>query len=323
MKNIGVFTSGGDAPGMNACIRAVVRTALHLDIRPFGIRYGYEGMIEGDIFEMNARSVSNIIQAGGTILVSARSQAFKTKKGRAEAIDNLKRFGIEGLVAIGGDGTIQGAEKLCNESDIKVVVCPGTIDNDIYGTDYTIGFNTAINTALDAIDKIRDTAGAMDRLFLVEVMGRHSGFIALDVAIAGGAEGVLVPEENKGDLSNVYEVLEEGIKKGKRTNIIVVAEGDEMGGAEALAADLLKKFGIKSWVTVLGHIQRGGSPTARDRILASKLGSASVKALNKAKSGIMIGEVNGDITHTSFRDAYKKKKQLRKDELDLINILAN
>ncbi|PJA26162.1 MAG: 6-phosphofructokinase [candidate division Zixibacteria bacterium CG_4_9_14_3_um_filter_46_8] len=322
MKNIGVFTSGGDAPGMNACIRAVVRTAINYGLRIFGIRQGYEGMIHGEIFEMNARSVSNIIQAGGTILVTARSESFLTKKGRVTAVDNLKRFGIEGLVGIGGDGTLHGAEKLFKESDIKIVACPGTIDNDLYGTDYTIGYDTAINTALEAIDKIRDTAAAMDRLFLVEVMGRHSGFIALDVAIAGGAEGVLVPEA-KGDYEKVYQVLETGIKKGKHTNIIVIAEGEEFGGANNLAKHLQEQFGIKSWVTVLGHIQRGGSPTARDRILASKLGAASVRALMDGTNGVMIGEVQSKITFTPFKLAFTKKKKLDKDELELIDILAN
>ena len=287
MKNIGVFTSGGDAPGMNACIRAVVRTAVNHKMRIFGIRRGFEGMIEGDIYEMNARSVSNIIQSGGTILISARSKAFRSKRGRVKAVSNLKRFGIEGLVAIGGDGTFHGAEKLGRESDIKVVGCPGTIDNDLFGTDYTIGYDTAINTALSAIDRIRDTAAAMDRLFLVEVMGRRAGFIALDVAIAGGAEGVLLPEL-KNDAENVYQVLQTGLKKGKSTNIIVVAEGDQLGGANEVAAQLRERFGIKSWVTVLGHIQRGGSPTARDRILASKLGSFAIQALKKNIEGLII-----------------------------------
>ncbi|MBD3168213.1 MAG: 6-phosphofructokinase [candidate division Zixibacteria bacterium] len=322
MKNIAVFTSGGDAPGMNACVRGVVRASVNHGLRVFGVKRGYEGMIEGDIQEMNARSVSNIIQSGGTILISARSERFLTKKGRNKAVENLKRFGIEGVVAIGGDGTFHGAEKMVKESDIAVVGCPGTIDNDLYGTDFTIGYDTAINTALGAIDRIRDTASSMDRLFLVEVMGRHAGFIALEVAIAGGAEGVLLPEI-KGDTEAVYNVLLTGMEKGKGTNIIVVAEGDQLGGANALAAELKKRFGIKSWVTVLGHIQRGGSPTARDRILGSKLGVAAVEALMEDANGIMVGEVNGNIVHTSFRDTYRKKKKLDKKELSLVDILSS
>jgi 6-phosphofructokinase 1 len=322
MKNIGVFTSGGDAPGMNACIRAVVRTGIEDGLRVFGIRRGYEGMINGEIEEMNARSVSNIIQLGGTILISARSEEFKSKKGRDKAVDQLQRFGIEGLVAIGGNGTFRGAEKLCKETDLKIVGCPGTIDNDLCGTDYTIGYDTAINTALEAIDRIRDTASSMDRLFLVEVMGRHAGFIALDVALAGGAEGVLLPEVHN-DAETVYQVLQTGMKKGKSTNIIVVSEGDEMGGANNVAAELQKRFGIKSWVTVLGHIQRGGSPTARDRILASKLGSFSVKALVKNINGVMVGEINGEIVHTPFKDTYSKKKKLDMKALSLVDILSS
>ncbi|MCP4632730.1 MAG: 6-phosphofructokinase [candidate division Zixibacteria bacterium] len=321
MENIGVFTSGGDAPGMNACIRAVVRTAVSEGMKVFGIRRGYEGMIDGDIYEMNSRSVSNIIQSGGTILISARSNRFHLKRGRLKAIANLKRFGINGVVAIGGDGTFRGADKLYKEGDIKVVGCPGTIDNDLYGTDFTIGFDTAVNTALEAIDRIRDTASAMDRLFLIEVMGRHTGFIALEAAIAGGAEGVLLPEKTK-DIKKVYNVLQEGLRKGKHTNIIVVAEGDQSGGANELADSLLKEFGIKSWVSVLGHIQRGGSPTANDRVLASKLGYFAVKSLNNKMNGLMMGLVNSDITYTLFKETYTKKKKLSNKDLAIISVLA-
>jgi 6-phosphofructokinase 1 len=322
MKSVGVLTSGGDAPGMNSCIRAVVRASANLGVPVFGIRHGYEGMIAGDIFEMNARSVSNIIQVGGSILDSSRCEEFKLKKHRSRAIRHLKHFGIDGVVAIGGDGTFRGAEKLAGESDISFVGCPGTIDNDLYGTDFTIGYDTAVNTALEAIDKIRDTACAMDRLFLVEVMGRNAGFIALDVAIAGGAEGVLLPEIED-DTEAVCNVLLGGIKKGKRTNIVVVSEGDRLGGANALAEELRRRFGIKSWVTVLGHIQRGGSPTARDRILASKLGVAAVQALTNGGNGIMVGEVNETIVHTIFKDTWHKKKKLDKGRLSLVGILSS
>ena len=321
MKRIAVFTSGGDAPGMNACIRAVVRTASKLDMTVLGVRKGYTGLCNDDIIPMERRSVSNIIQQGGTILETSRSAEFHTKEGRARAIAVMKKHGIEGLVAIGGDGTFRGAQALLIECDVPVIGCPGTIDNDLYGTDATIGYDTAVNTALDAIDRIRDTATAMERLFIIEVMGRHVGFIALQVAIAGGAEWVLLPE-TVSDHEAFYRRFEQGLEAGRRTNIVVVAEGDETGGAEKVADSLKKLYGIQSRVTVLGHIQRGGSPTARDRVLASKMGAAAVLSLREGKSGLSVGEIGGEVVLTSIDDVISKRKPLNPFELELMNRLS-
>src|SRR5690606_20735169 len=266
MKKIGVFTSGGDAPGMNACIRAVVRTGIFHKLDVYGIYYGYDGMISGNIKKMQSLSVSNILQRGGTILKSARSSEFTTKEGREKAFAQLQKHGIEGLVAIGGDGTFRGAKVFSEEFGIPVIGCPGTIDNDIYGTDYTIGFDTALNTALEAIDKIRDTAAAHDRIFFIEVMGRDSGYIAVECAVGGGAELVMIPE-TKTTVNDVVHSLK-ALRRSKTSSIVVVAEGDEEGGA----ADIMEK--VKAQindeekdfkVTTLGHIQRGGSPTGKDR----------------------------------------------------------
>ncbi|MBM3324722.1 MAG: 6-phosphofructokinase [Calditrichaeota bacterium] len=321
MKRIAVLTSGGDAPGMNACIRAVVRTALKHDMTVWGVRRGYVGLCNGEFIPMDSRSVSNIIQFGGTVIETSRCPEFYEKEGRARAIAMIRQKGIEGIVAIGGDGTFRGALDLIAESDIKIVGCPGTIDNDLFGTDYTIGYDTAINTALEAIDRIRDTASAMERLFIIEVMGRRAGYIALHVAIAGGAEWVLLPE-TASDIPAFYERFDHGLKAGKRTNIVVVAEGDETGGAQNVALQLKTKYGIQSRVTVLGHIQRGGSPTARDRLLASKLGCAAVLALRDGRSGVMVGECNGEITYTPFQDTVSKHKPLHPFELSLTDILS-
>ena len=276
MKNIGVFTSGGDAPGMNACVRSVVRSALSLGIDVYGIKYGYNGMIEGDIYKMKSYSVSNIVQRGGTILKSARSKEFMTPQGRKKAYEQLTKRGIEGLVAIGGDGTLTGANIFYDEFGIPTVGCPGTIDNDLYGTDYTIGFNTAINTALDAIDKIRDTANSHDRVFFIEVMGRHSGYIAINCGIGGGAELVMVPETST-TIEDVINTLKAGRDRQKTSSIVIVAEGDVQGNAHEIAAKVsshLPELDIR--VTTLGHIQRGGDPSAFDRILASRMGSTTV-----------------------------------------------
>jgi 6-phosphofructokinase 1 len=321
MQRIALLASGGDAPGMNACTRAIVRTALKHDLAVFGVRRGYTGLCNGDFTPMDNHSVSNIIQLGGTILESSRCPEFFEKGGRARAIDAMKKSGIEGLVAIGGDGTFRGAMALMAECDVKIVGCPGTIDNDLFGTDFTIGYDTAINTALEAIDRIRDTASAMERLFIIEVMGRHAGFIALHVAIAGGAEWVLLPE-TASDIPAFYQQFEQGLTKGKRTNIVVVAEGDETGGAQNVAAELKARYGIQSWTTILGHIQRGGSPTARDRLLASKLGSAAVSALLEGRSGVMVGEIHEEIAYTPFEDTVKKHKSLQPFELTLTETLS-
>ncbi|MFD2036749.1 6-phosphofructokinase [Belliella marina] len=323
MKKIAVFTSGGDAPGMNACIRAVVRTAIFRGIEVYGITYGYDGMINGNIKRMQSHSVSNIIQRGGTILKSARSESFRTKEGRQKAYDQLKSFGIEGIVAIGGDGTFTGAKIFFEEFGIPTIGCPGTIDNDIYGTDYTIGFDTAVNTALEAIDKIRDTAAAHDRIFFVEVMGRDSGYIAVECGIGGGAEFVMVPETET-DLKKVVKSLK-NLRKSKSSSIIVVAEGDEEGNAELIMDKVKDKVNDEDKefkVTTLGHIQRGGNPTARDRVLASRCGMAAVEGLINGESNCMAGVVNGDVTYTSFEDCIGKTKPLKGDHLKLIEILS-
>ena len=323
MKKIAVFTSGGDAPGMNACIRAVVRTAIFHGLEVYGITYGYDGMINGNIKRMHSHSVSNIIQRGGTILKSARSAEFRTKEGREKAYKQLKALEIDGIVAIGGDGTFTGAKVFFEEFGIPTIGCPGTIDNDIYGTDYTIGFDTAVNTALEAIDKIRDTAAAHDRIFFIEVMGRDSGYIAVECGIGGGAEFVMVPETET-DLKKVVKSLK-NLRKSKSSSIIVVAEGDEEGNADLIMEKVKVKINDEDKefkVTTLGHIQRGGNPTARDRVLASRCGMASVEGLLNGEANCMAGVVNGDVAYTPFADCIGKTKPLKGDHLRLIEILS-
>ncbi len=321
MNTIGVFTSGGDAPGMNACLRAVVRTALGHGLRVVGIKRGYAGLLEGDFIEMGHGSVSNIIQLGGTIIKTARSEEFLQYEAREKAAAALREAGIEGLVAIGGDGTFRGAQALGSEQQIPIIGAPGTIDNDLYGTDETIGYDTAINTALDAIDRIRDTATSHDRLFFVEVMGREAGFIALDVGVAGGAELILVPEDNV-TVEHIYRTIMAGLKQGKMSSIIVVAEGDEEGGALELAHKVSELGKIECRATILGHVQRGGKPTARDRILASQLGAGAVEALLAGESGKMVGRINGELTLTPLPDTWMKKKPLNKGLYELAQRLA-
>lgn len=323
MKKIAVFSSGGDSPGMNACIRAVVRTAIYKGIEVYGIHRGYEGMIEGDIKRMQSYSVSNIVQRGGTILKSARSAGFRTPEGRKKAYENLKEYGIEGIIAIGGDGTFAGAKLFFEEYGMPTLGCPGTIDNDIFGTDYTIGFDTAVNTALEAIDKIRDTAAAHDRIFFIEVMGRDSGFIAVECGIGGGAEFVMVPE-TKTDIDLIVKSLK-NLRKTKSSSIIVVAEGDEEGNAEVVMKNVQKKLNDKNKefkVTTLGHIQRGGKPTARDRVLASRCGMAAVEGLLAGHQFHMAGIVNQDVVYTTFADCIGKTKPIIADHLKLIEILS-
>lgn len=312
MKRIAVFTSGGDSPGMNACIRAVVRTAIAMDKIPFGIKEGYNGMIANHIFQMDAASVANIVQYGGTILKSSRSEAFFTPEGRAIAAANLKKHQIEGLVCIGGNGSYQGAELLEKEHGIPTIGCPGTIDNDLYGTDYTIGFDTAVNTAVDAIDKIRDTADSHNRVFFVEVMGRHSGHIALRAGIAGGAEGIFIPEKQH-EMETIIEHFAQKRRK-KAFSIFVVAEGEE----EGRAFDIAKKFqdhfpDSDTRVSVLGHIQRGGSPSVNDRILATRLGAAAVMGLNEGHKNMAAGIVDNLVVLTPFSEAYTKTKGVPMD----------
>lgn len=322
MKSIGVFTSGGDAPGMNACVRSVVRNALYLGLDVYGIKYGYNGMIEGDIYKMKSYSVSNIVQRGGTILKSARSKEFMTKEGRKKAYEQLQKRGIEGLIAIGGDGTFTGANIFYEEYGIPIVGAPGTIDNDLYGSDYTIGFDTAVNTALDAIDKIRDTANSHDRVFFVEVMGRHSGYIAIHCGIGGGAELVMVPETST-TIKDVINTLKEGRDRQKTSSLVVVAEGDEQGNAHEIAAKVSNELpDLDIRVSTLGHIQRGGSPTSFDRILASRLGMSAVEGLINGQKNVMVGIINDKITYTSFKLAISKSKPINDDLMRMVNVLS-
>ncbi|WP_128543038.1 6-phosphofructokinase [Larkinella soli] len=323
MKRIAVFTSGGDAPGMNACIRAVVRGAVYHGVEIFGIRRGYSGMINGDIFQMTSHSVSNIVQRGGTILKSARSREFMTSEGRKRAYDQLMNHGIEGLVAIGGNGTFTGALKFFEEFQIPTVGAPGTIDNDLYGTDNTIGYDTAVNTALEAIDKIRDTADSHDRIFFIEVMGRDSGYIAIQSGIAGGAEMVMVPEVLT-PISEVVETLKQGWSRSKSSSIIVVAEGDEEGNAAEVAEKIRSQVGVDvdMRVTTLGHIQRGGIPTAYDRILASRLGLGALEGLLNGEKNVMAGIVNNELVYTPFVDTIKLPKPISEDLLRMVKILS-
>ena len=310
VTKIGVLTSGGDSPGMNAAIRAVVRTSLYHNMEVFGIMRGYQGMIDDDIVPMHSRSVANIIQRGGTILKTARSKDFFEPAGRKKAFDNLKKHGIDGLVIIGGDGSFRGAQKFSNEHDIPCIGLPGTIDKDIAGSDFTIGFDTAVNTAVEAIDKIRDTADAHDRLFIIEVMGRDAGYIALHSGIATGAEHILIPE-TKTDLELVVDSLEEKERRKKLVNMIVVAEGDETGGANEVATIIKNRLPhLDTRVCILGHIQRGGSPTCLDRLIASRLGYAAVDALIEGKHNTMIGIMNNKLHFTPLDKAVKAKQRI-------------
>ncbi len=316
------MTSGGDSPGMNAAIRAVVRTAKYHEMDVYGIHRGYQGMIEGDIHSMQAKDVSNIIQRGGTILKTARSKEFMTEEGMAKAYAQLQQHGIEGLVLIGGDGTFRGAVEFFKRYTIPAVGLPGTIDKDLAGTDFTIGFDTAVNTAVEAIDKIRDTAEAHDRLFIIEVMGRDAGYIALHSGIACGAEDILIPETVT-HIDEVLERIDRDERRKKTVHIIVVAEGDEFGGAKEMMSAVQQRFpmlDVRS--AVLGHIQRGGSPTCSDRILASRLGHAAVVALREGKTQVMAGIVNGDIVYTPFENAVKQHNCISRDMIEMIRVLA-
>jgi 6-phosphofructokinase 1 len=321
MKKIGVLTSGGDAPGMNACIRAIVRYGVSRGLEVVGIRRGYRGILEEDFVKLDSRSVSNTIHRGGTVLETARCEEMKTKEGLRKANEILQRKGIEGLITIGGDGTFRGAVALAEAGDVKVIGIPGTIDNDVYGTDNAIGFDTAINTALDAIDKIRDTAGSLQRPFFIEVMGKCRGFIALEVGIAGGAEDILIPEvETK--IEQLCLDIRRSFKRGKKSLIVIVAEGDEAGGAFSIAQQVWERLRLEYRICVLGHVQRGGSPTARDRVLASKLGAAAVDALVNGMAGYMVGEMKGEIAFTPLRETWEKRKELDSNLLQLVKVLA-
>ncbi len=318
IKSIAVLTSGGDSAGMNPCIRAVVRSAIYNGIKVFGVYRGYKGLVNGEIFEMNASSVGGIVNRGGTILFTARLPEFKNYEVRKKAIENLEKFGIDGLVVIGGDGSFRGAHELFKDFGIKVIGVPGTIDNDIKGTDYTIGYDTAINVAIEAVDKIRDTATSHERLFLVEVMGRNAGYIANAVALASGAEDVFIPEIDV-NLEETIDRILIGRKRGKSSSIIIVAEGARLKyNLFQLAGIIEGKTGFETRVTILGHLQRGGSPTALDRLYATRLGAYAVDLLMKGETDKMVGIISDELTVCSLEEAFEKKKL---DSLDIYNLI--
>jgi len=322
IQSVAVLCSGGDAPGMNAAIRAVVRSSIAECLQVFGVVKGYTGLVEGDFVELELASVANIIQRGGTILKTARCPEFLRANGRKQAADNLRNKGIDALVVIGGDGSFRGAHAFWKENKIPVIGVPGTIDNDIAGTDITIGFDTAVNTALRAIDQVRDTASAHERTFLVEVMGRNSGNIALEVGIGGGAEAIVIPEE-KMSPKEVAARIERGVRRGKTSSIIVVAEGDVPGGrAMQLAKELEKKYKIGAKVCILGHVQRGGSPSALDRKIASVFGAEAIYSLLKGKSDLMVGIYGNKTVYVPFAKAVQKKNTIDRDLIKLAQVLA-
>tara|TARA_B100001094_G_C18171278_1_gene795251 strand:- start:52 stop:1026 length:975 start_codon:yes stop_codon:yes gene_type:complete len=323
MKKLGVLTSGGDSPGMNAAVRAVVRTAAYHGVEVIGIQRGYDGLIEGDFSSFKPGSVANILQRGGTILKSMRSNGFRTFEGRQKAYENLINENIEGLVVIGGDGTFTGANIFIDEFNFPIVGLPGTIDNDLVGTDFTIGYDTALNTVTDAVDKIRDTADSHNRLFVVEVMGKDAGFIALRAGIGCGAEAILYPESEEDRLELLVARMNSEHKRKKLSNIVVVAEGAKEGNAQTVG-DILKEKcpGYDIRVVVLGHIQRGGSPTCMERVRASQMGLESVNSLIDGRKGEMIGIVNGKIEYTPFAKAIKNQEKIDQNLLQMIDILS-
>lgn len=322
IKRIGVLTSGGDASGMNPSIRSVVRTAIANGLEVFGIKEGYHGLINNDMIRMNAGSVGGIINQGGTILYSAREPKMQTEVGMQQAYNNLKSNKIDALVVIGGDGTYTGALNFSKKyPDVSVIGIPGTIDNDIAGTDYTIGYDTAVNVAMDAIDKLRDTATSHGRCFVVEVMGRHAGYIALEVGIASGAEDVLIPETPT-DIENIITKLQNAKQRGKKSSIIVVAEGDDSGGALEIAKHIEGKTGFDTRVTILGHMQRGGSPTSRERLMAARFGYIAVTGLLEGKKNVAVGVWKGEYTFTPLADAVKKEVKIDPIDLKLCRTLA-
>jgi len=323
VTKIGVLTSGGDSPGMNAAIRAVVRTGIYKGLEVFGIMRGYSGMVENDIFRMESKSVANIIQRGGTILKTSRCKEFFTPEGRQVAYDNLKKLGINGLVIIGGDGSFRGAQTFSNEFDIPCIGLPGTIDKDIAGTDSTIGFDTAVNTAVEAIDKIRDTADAHDRLFIIEVMGRDAGYIALHSGIATGAENILIPER-KTIIKDIIKALEEKERRHKLVNLIVVAEGEEFGGADQVAKVIKERLPQQEVrVCILGHIQRGGSPSCSDRLIASRMGYHAVECLMEGRHNVFVGIVNNKMHYIPLNEAVKKKQRISEEWMTVVKILSS
>ena len=323
VNRIGVLTSGGDSPGMNAAIRAVVRTGIYNGLEVFGIMRGYQGMMEDDIYKMESRSVANIIQRGGTILKTARCKDFFTPEGRTRAYEVLKNRGIDGLVVIGGDGSFRGAVDFSTEYDIPVIGIAGTIDKDIHGTDFTIGFDTAVNTAVEAIDKIRDTADAHDRLFIVEVMGRDSGYIALHSGIATGAENILIPER-KTDIEDILTSLQEKERRQKLVNIIVVAEGAKFGGAAEVAKAVKERLPqTEARVCILGHIQRGGAPSCLDRLIASRMGYHAVECLIEERFNVFVGILNNKMNYVPLENVGKRKGIISEEWMKIVKILAS
>ncbi len=318
IKCIGILTSGGDAPGMNAAIRAITRSAIYNGLRVKGIYRGYKGLITGEIKEFRTENVSNIIQLGGTILKTARCQEFKTPEGRQIAYDTMQKEGIDALIVIGGDGSLTGARILAQEFDVPCIGLPGTIDNDLFGTDTTIGYDTALNTILDAVDKIRDTATSHERLFFVEVMGRDAGFLALNGAIAAGAEAAIIPEFNT-EVDQLEEFINNGFRKSKSSSIVLVAESEITGGAMHYAERVKNEYPqYDVRVTILGHLQRGGRPTAHDRIIASRMGVASIQALMEGQRNVMIGIEHDEIVYVPFTKAIKNDKPI---DRELVNVL--
>ncbi|WP_418981861.1 6-phosphofructokinase [Alistipes sp.] len=322
IKCIGILTSGGDAPGMNAAIRAVTRSAIYNGFAVKGIMRGYKGLVFNEIVEFHSQSVSNIIQLGGTILKTARCKEFTTEEGRRTAYENMVAAGIDALVVIGGDGSLTGADTLAREYNVPIVGLPGTIDNDLGGTDSTIGFDTALNTIMESVDKLRDTASSHERLFFVEVMGRTAGYLALNSALATGSEAAIIPEMDT-EVDQLAELINNGFRKSKNSAIVIVAENPSTGGATALAERVKKEFPqYDARVTILGHIQRGGSPTAIDRILASRMGESAIEALKEGQRNVMIGIENGKIVYVPFAKAIRHNKGIDRSDLDLVKILS-
>ncbi len=322
IKCIGILTSGGDAPGMNAAIRAVTRAAIYNGLRVKGIYRGYKGLVTGEIVEFKTQNVSNIIHQGGTILKTARCKEFATPEGRAQAYENMKKEEIDALVVIGGDGSLTGARIFAQEYDVPCIGLPGTIDNDLFGTDTTIGYDTALNTILDAVDKIRDTATSHERLFFVEVMGRDAGFLALNGAIAAGAEAAIIPEFST-EVDQLAEFIKNGFRKSKSSSIVLVAESDITGGAMALAERVKNEYPqYDVRVSILGHLQRGGRPTAHDRIIASRMGAASIDALMEGQRNVMIGIEHDEIVYVPFTKAIKNDKPIKKELVNVLNSLS-
>lgn len=322
IRCIGVLTSGGDAPGMNAAIRAVTRAAIYNSLKVIGIKRGYYGLVYNELEEFGSKSVSNIIQQGGTILKTARCKEFTTPEGRAKAFENMQQAGIDALVVIGGDGSLSGARIFAEEYDIPIVGLPGTIDNDLGGTDETIGYDTALNTIVEAVDKIRDTATSHERLFLVEVMGHMAGYLALNGAIASGAEAAIIPEMET-ELDQLGDLINRGFRKSKNSAIVLVAENPTTGGALGLAKRIKEEFPeYDARVTILGHLQRGGSPTAADRILASKMGAQAITALLEGQRNVMIGTKNGELVYVPFSKATKHCSNIDRGDMDIVKILS-